>query len=155
MATLAWRTQGWRPAGTIWNLKMKKQKIKNRVGFGRTEVSVRLDCIVFVLFHLGMVPGFLVLKCFGKVWIFMNCLCKLSRNKHENAKWKWSEFGLQISRPVQNHPPQIPKNPASSRPKQLTMRWETNSDSWGSRISPGVVGPDTNGWGPYLLCCGP
>ena len=33
-----------------------------RVGFGRTEVSVRLDCIVFCALSYGMVPGILDLK---------------------------------------------------------------------------------------------
>ena len=34
--------------------------VARTVGVGRREVSVRLDCIVFALFHLGIVPGILV-----------------------------------------------------------------------------------------------
>ena len=52
--------------------KLETSKSETRVEFGRTEVSVRLDCLVFVaLFHLGMVPGILVFKNLGKVWIFI------------------------------------------------------------------------------------
>ena len=44
---------------------------KTRVGFARTEVSVRLDCIVFCALPSGMVPGSHDLKGFAKPSIFM------------------------------------------------------------------------------------
>ena len=52
----------------IGNVFLKK------LGSGlRTEVSARLAYIVFTLHHLGMVPGMLDVKGFGKLWIFMIC----------------------------------------------------------------------------------
>ena len=47
---------------------------KTRVVFGRTEVSVRLDCIFFATFRLDMVPGVLVFKDFGIVYFHDCCV---------------------------------------------------------------------------------
>ena len=51
--------------------KSRNLKIKNRVGFGRTEVSVHQTKALRELFRMGMVSGVLVFKGFAKVRFFM------------------------------------------------------------------------------------
>ena len=58
-----WRVQ----SDKIVNIFLQKK----RVGFGRTEVSVRLDGIDFCAVSSGHGPRGRVLKRFGKPWIFM------------------------------------------------------------------------------------
>ena len=51
--------------------KPKLQNEKNRVGFGRTEVSVHHSKALREIFRMGMVSGVLVFKGFAKVGFFM------------------------------------------------------------------------------------
>ena len=91
----------------------------------------------FALYHLGMVPGGKVWKGFGKPWIFMTFSGgqKLQKQKHENAEWTWSDFGLQSSRPSQHDLLKFPENftrfSAQKNPKFKGKRKLSDScDPW-------------------------
>ena len=85
---------------------------KMMVGFGRTELSLRLSSTGFCAISSGHGPRGRGFEGGGETLDFHDFLggSKMGKQKkkHENAGWTWSDFGLWSSRPAQND---LLKNP--------------------------------------------
>ena len=94
--------------GSIQVTKLEKYFCKTRVGFGRTELSLRLSCTKFCALSSGHGPRGQSFEGICKTLDFHDFFGGSKMGKNENAGWTWSDFGLRSSRPSQND---LLKNP--------------------------------------------
>ena len=86
---------------------------KTRVGFGRTELSLRLSCTEFCALSSGHGPRGRGFEGGGEPLDFHDFVGGFkNEEKHENPVSTWADFGLRSSRPSQND---LLKNPEKIR----------------------------------------
>ena len=90
--------------GRYWGGQNRKRIFeKTRVGFGRTELSLRLSCTEFRALSSGHGPRNPWFEGGGETLDFHDLFGGVKNGKkHENAGWTWSDFGLWSSWPPQN-----------------------------------------------------